>query len=153
MANSNTNPQIRENYSPLNTLVMQAIRRYGDFHPGTIDGDVMLMFMEFANQIIDEIRMHPYHDGSDIDYYQSPTDVRAVRDPILIQGMLYHYALQQGSEKIQMYMPMYNKILNQMLWQDLNGNTKIQMKVVDDGTNKRNTGGGTTDENNGTVSY
>jgi hypothetical protein len=153
MANSNTNPQIRENYSPLNTLVLQAIRRYGDFHPGTVDGDVMLMFLEFANQIIDEIRMHPYHDGSEIDYYQGPTDVRAIPDPILVQGFLYHYAVQQGSEKLQMYMPMYNRTLNQLLWNKLNGNTKIQMKVVDDGTNKRNLNGGTVDENNGTVSY
>jgi len=153
MATSNTNPHIRETYSPLNTLVMQAIRRFGDFHPGTIDGDVMLMFMEFANQIIDEVRMHPYHDGTDIDYYQSQTDVRAIPDPIIIQGLLYHYAVQQGSDKFQLYMPMYNKLMNQLLWQKINGNTKIQMRVVDDGTNKRNTGGGKTNENNGTVTY
>ena len=153
MANSNTNPQIRDTYSPLNSLVMQALRRYGDFHPGTIDGDVMLMFMEFANIIIDEIRMHPYHDGTEIDYYQSPTDVREIPDIIIVSGLLYHYAVQQGSQKLELYMPTYNRTLNQQLWQKLNGNTKIQMRVVDDGTNKRNTGGGKTDENNGTVSY
>lgn len=153
MANSNTNPQIRDTYSPLNSLVMQALRRYGDFHPGTIDGDVILMFMEFANIIIDEIRMHPYHDGTEIDYYQSPTDVREIPDIIIVSGLLYHYAVQQGSQKIELYMPTYNRTLNQQLWQKLNGNTKIQMRVVDDGTNKRNTGGGETDVNNGTVSY
>lgn len=152
MSNSNMNPQIRKDHSPLETLVFQAIRRYGDFHPGTIDGDVMLMFLEFANQIIDEIRAHPYHDGSDIDYYQGPTDVRQIPDPILIQGLLYHYAVQQGSEKLQIYMPIYYRTLNQLLWYKLNGNTKIQLKVVDDGTNKRNLNGGIVNENNGTVS-
>ena len=60
---SNTNPHIRESNSPLQTLAMQALRRFGDFHPGTVDGDVMLMFLEFANMVIDEIRLHPYHDG------------------------------------------------------------------------------------------
>lgn len=153
MANSNTNPQIRENYSPLETLAMQALRRYGDFHPGTVDGDVMLMFMEFANLVIDEIRMHPYHDGSDLDYYQSPTDVREIPDIIIVSGLLYHYAVQQGSDKMQFYMPNFNRTLNQQLWQKRNGNTKIRMRVVDDGTNPRNRNGGTTNEDNGTVSY
>jgi len=67
--------------------------------------------------------------------------------------LLYHYALQQGSEKMQMYMPTYFATLNRELWQSVNGNTKIQMKVVDGGTNKANINGGTTNANNGTVSY
>jgi len=150
---SNTNPHIREINSPLNTLAMQALRRYGDFHPGTVDGDVMLMFVEFANMVIDEIRMHPYHDGTDIDYYQSATDVRPIKDVIIVQGLLYHYAVQQGSEKMQAYMPTYFQTLNRELWAKKNGNTKIQMTVVDDGTNKNNIGGGKTNTTNGTVSY
>jgi len=153
MAQSNTNPHIKENFSPLNTLAMQAIRRFGDFHPGTIDGDVMLMFLEFANMVIDEIRMHPYHDGTEIDYYQTPTDIREIPDPIIISGLLYHYAVQQGSEKIQIYMPTYHSTLNQLLWHKLNGNTKISLTTVDDGTNKRNANGGKTNKNNGQVTY
>jgi len=147
MASSNTNPQIRENYSPLNTLAMQAIRRFGDFHPGTIDGDVMLMFMEFANIIIDEIRQHPYHDGTEIDYYQSPTDVREIPDPIIVAGILYHYAMQQGSEKLQFYMPAFHRTLNQQLWHKVNGNTKIRAHIVDGGTNPRNETGATNSTN------
>jgi hypothetical protein len=153
MAQSDTNPHIRENNSPLNTLAMQALRRFGDFHPGTVDGDVMLMFIEFANMVIDDIRAHPYYDKVAIDYYQSATDVRKIKDIIMVQGLLYHYALQQGSEKMQMYMPTYFATLNRELWQSVNGNTKIQMKVVDGGTNKANINGGTTNANNGTVSY
>ena len=61
IAKSDTNPQIREKNSPLETLALQALRRFGDYNPGTVDGDVMLMFLEFANMIIGDIRMHPYH--------------------------------------------------------------------------------------------
>ncbi len=148
---SNSNPHRRDKYSPLSTLVMQALRRFGDFHPGTVDGDVMLMFLEFANAIIDDIRLHPYHDTTKpIDYYESPEEWRAIPDIILINGMLYHYALQQGSDKLQMYMPLYNQTINSQLWQQHNGNTKIQMKVVDDGTNERNSSGKTSNIN-GTV--
>ena len=153
MAQSNTNPHIRENYSPLETLAMQALRRFGDFHPGTVDGDVMLMFIEFANTIIDEVRNHPYHDNTEIDYYQSQSDVREIPDPIIVNGLLYQYALQQASDKLSVYMPLYNRTLNQLMWQKLNGSTKIQLTVPDGGTNKRNVAGGKTNKNNGTVTY
>ena len=153
MAQSNTNPHIREKNSPLNALAMQALRRSGDFHAGTVDGDVMLMFIEFANMIIDEIRMHPYYDGVEVDYYQSPTDVRAISDPIVVAGLLYHYAAQQMSDKLQVYTPQFQRIMNQRLWEQYNGNTKIQMRITDGGTNKRNVNGAKTNTKNGTVSY
>lgn len=153
MAQSNTNPHVRETNSPLNTLAMQALRRYGDFNPGTVEGDVMLMFIEFANMIIDEIRMHPYYNGVEIDYYQSPTDVRAINDQIVVSGLLYHYAAQQMSDKLQIYTPAFQRTMNQRLWEQYNGNTKIQMRIMDDGTNKRNVNGARTSTKNGTVSY
>ena len=59
--------------------------------------------------------------------------------------------LQQASDKVSIYMPMYNKGLNQHMWQALNGNTKIQMKITDGGTNQRNSKGLTTNKYNGTV--
>lgn len=164
--NSDSNPHIRENNSTLQALAMQALRRYGDFHPGTIDGDVMLMFIDFANMIIDEVRAHPYAPTTSttingttttavtgIDYYVSQTDVREIKDIIIVQGLLYHYAVQQGSDKIQFYMPTYYNTLNRELWEAKNGNTKIQLTVVDDGTNKRNINGGKTSAFNGSVSY
>ena len=152
-AQSDTNPQIKDGNSPLQTLAMQALRRYGDFHPGTVDSDVILMFIEFANMVIDEIRQHPYHDNTDIDYYTSPTDTRPVKDIIIVSGLLFHYATQQGSEKISLYMPTYYSTLNRELWNKKNGNTKIQLTVVDNGTNKRNINGGTTSAVNGSVTY
>ena len=114
---SNANPHIKSGYSPLRTLCMSALRRYGEFSPGTVDGDVLLMFIEFANMVIDDIRMHPYAPtkndtdsaGTNIvvpvtfDYYEGLDDVREIDDVIIVQGILYHYAMQQGSEKLQFY--------------------------------------------------
>ena len=153
MAQSNVNPHIRDNNSPLSTLALQALRRYGDFNSGSVDGDVMGMFVEFANMIIDEVRMHPYYDGVDINYYQSATDVRNIDDQIIIDGLLYHYAAQQGSEKLQIYTPQFQRILNQQMWAKYNGNTKLQLRTVDGGTNPRNINGAKTNTKNGTVSY
>jgi len=133
---SNSNPQIKNGRSPLQVMCMQALRRYGEFSPGTVDGDVLLMFIDFANMVIDDIRMHPYAPTAStttnnvtttvpvtIDYYESLSDVRDIDDIIIVQGLIYHYAMQQGSEKIQFYMPMYHRTLNQQLWRRLNGYT------------------------------
>tara|TARA_R100001443_G_scaffold2698_3_gene8847 strand:+ start:14345 stop:14983 length:639 start_codon:yes stop_codon:yes gene_type:complete len=142
---SNANPHIKSGFSPLRTLCMSALRRYGEFSPGTVDGDVLLMFIEFANMVIDDIRMHPYAPtkndtdsaGTNIvvpvtfDYYEGLDDVREIDDVIIVQGILYHYAMQQGSEKLQFYMPMYHRTLNQQLWRRLNGYT-IRYKEKED---------------------
>ena len=50
-------------------------------------------------------------------------------------------------------MPTYYNTLNRELWEAKNGNTKIAMTVVDDGTNKRNINGGKSSALNGSVSY
>tara|TARA_R110001606_G_scaffold80419_1_gene185605 strand:- start:1927 stop:2550 length:624 start_codon:yes stop_codon:yes gene_type:complete len=133
---SNSNPHIKNGRSPLQVMCMQALRRYGEFSPGTVDGDVLLMFLDFANMVIDDIRMHPYAPTSSttvsgvtstvpitFDYYESLNDVRDIDDIIIVQGLIYHYAMQQGSEKLQFYMPMYHRTLNQQLWRRLNGYT------------------------------
>lgn len=143
MANSDTNPHIRSGYSPLQTLIMQVLRRYGEFSPDTVDGDTALMFLEFANMVLDEVRMHPYHDNSELPYYLALSDAREVPDPVVVAGILYHYAMQQGSQKVQFYMPNYFRTMNQLLWQKLNGNTPIRMRVMEGGTNPRNETGTT----------
>ena len=65
------------------------------------------------------------------DYYEGLDDVREIDDVIIVQGILYHYAMQQGSEKLQFYMPMYHRTLNQQLWRRLNGYT-IRYKEKED---------------------
>jgi hypothetical protein len=140
---SNTAPQIGDDYAPLETLAFKALRIYGDFNPGTVDGDVMAMFLDFANRIIDEIRAHPYWDGSALDYYKHQSEKRPIPDHLVIAGLLAKYAEQQFSEKYQVYAPAYARTMNQLLWYRRNGNTKLAMRKRDDAY--------TTDPNNGQI--
>lgn len=128
-----TSPQIKDKYSPLNTLAMQALRRYGEFHPSTMDADVVMMFIEFANLTIDDVIMHPYASTEDakLDYYTSQTDSRPVDDRIIVAGLLHLYAAQQASNKYGLYLKSYYQILNSAMWQRLNGNTKIKIIAPD----------------------
>jgi len=161
---SQTNPHITNGNSPLRTLSMQALRRFGDFNATTVDGDVLLMFLEFANMVIDDVRMHTYAPRTTyssatgtsttndvIEYYRAVDEIRNVDDQIIVAGLLAHYSLQQGSEKAEIYMPSYYRTMNQQLWRALNGNTPIQMRVMDDGTNPTNSRGLKTSVINGNV--
>lgn len=142
MAKSVTNPQVSEPYSDLRTLALQALRRYGDGAAHSVDADTLLMFIEFANAIIDEVRQHPYYaDGQakglfgDIDYYVSPTDKRAIPDPIITTGLLFHYAVQQLSDtKAQAYRAMFSRTLSQQLLLLVHGPGPYELSVVDNGS-------------------
>lgn len=139
-ANQQSNPHIRDDHSPLDTLSMQALRRYGDFSPGTVDGDTILMFIEFANMVVDDVNTHPYREGKPaIPYYTSVADARAIPDPVVIAGLLAYYANQQLSQKVESYFPLYYRAMNNHLWLQLNGNTSIQLRQVDESTRPDNT--------------
>lgn len=126
------NPHLEEPRSSVQTLTASALRRFGDFAPGSVSGDVGLMFLEFANLIIEDIRAHPYWPKDQaLDYYTHPTDKRPIPDDVVTAGLLAHYAIQQGSEKAQVYLPLYYRTLNARLWQMANGNTPIRMRPYD----------------------
>ena len=125
------NPHISEPYSDLEALIFQALRRYGDMHPGTVDGEVMLMFVEFANLVIEDLRGHVYWDNPEIDYYTHPQQQRAIPDSIMVSGLLYHYSVQQQSNKIEAYGPMYFKMMNRILYQRKYGSGPIEMSPWD----------------------
>lgn len=128
---SSNTPNVKEPYSTLETLTLQSLRRYGDMHPGTVDGEVMMMFIEFANLIIEDLRAHPYWDNPEIDYYTHPSEWRAIPDNIIVSGLLYHYAVQQQSNKIEAYGPMYFKMMNRVLYNRKYGSGKIEMSPWD----------------------
>ena len=115
------NPQIRDNYSPLEELIMQALRRHGEFTPSTVDGDVSLMMLEFANEVLEEINSHPYWTGLQLDPYISIQDAREVPDNIIVLGMLFHYAIQQHSSKAQAASEKYFRTMNQTLYRTKHG--------------------------------
>lgn len=135
------NPHLTEPYSELQTLVMTALRRYGDGAPGAIDGELMMMFLGFANDIIEEVRAHPYWEALTqkglapaLDYYTHPTDIRPIPDQIIVNGLIYYYALQQLSEKAGPAGPNYTRVMAQKLWQMLTGGARPQFTVVDGGS-------------------
>jgi len=70
-----------------------------------------------------------------------------VPDVIMVSGLLYHYSSQQGSEKAQQYAAAFIRTISQQLWRRLNGNTAIEMRVTDNGTNRRNFTGQTSKYN------
>lgn len=125
-------------HSPLDALIRQALRRYGDFAVDTIDGEVALMLLEFANLILDDIEQHPYwRSDAPLEPYAALTDNRPVPDPIIVAGLLAHLSIQQQSEKRQTYFPLYQQALNTQLWRRLNGNTPIRVRPMDGGSNAK----------------
>lgn len=136
---SHTSPQVSgTEYSPLDALITKALRRYGDFAPETAEGDVTLMFIDFANEIIEELRQHPYWDTTkQLNYYVSQTETRDIPDVIMIAGLLAKYATQQLSQKAQALVPAYFRTMNLVLYNRMVGNGPIEMTVVDGGSNPR----------------
>lgn len=135
------NPQIRDDYSPLQTLIAQALVRHGEHSPSTIQGDVQLMFIDFANSILEEVRNHPYAEGTSlatVEDYISADDARPVPDEIIKTGLIFYYMLQQGDERAPIQQSFYTRAMNQRLWRLLNGNSKIHLRQVDGGTNRSN---------------
>lgn len=115
MTSSSMNPQFNGEFSPLSALVTRAIRRYGEAHPGTVDGDTMLVFLDFANEIIEEIRTHPYWTGGELPYYTHQTETRPIPDAIMVAGLMALYGEQQYSEKAKVYTAKYYSTLNRVL--------------------------------------
>lgn len=125
---SSFNPQISEPYTPLQNLIWDAFREYGEMNPGTMDGDMALTMLRFANYIVEDLRAHPLWDMPDLDYYISLTDSRPIPDVIMIAGLQHYYAAQQLSDKIQVKQPQYLSRMNTVLNNRRYGNGKIEIE-------------------------
>lgn len=116
--NSQLNPYKQfGDYSTLQILAHRALRRYGDMNPGTIEGDTSMLFIDFANEIIEDIRVHPYWNGGDIDYFVSLEETRPIPDMVMVMGLCFRYALQQFSDKQKLYGPLYYQTMNKLLYE------------------------------------
>lgn len=118
LAVQNLNPHLSGNseFSELQELVVDALRQYGEMEPGTVLGQVQTMMIDFANEVIEDILSHPYHDGSIIRYYETPAQSREVPDLIMKYGLMYRYAKQQSSEKEDQFKEDYYAKLNQLMF-------------------------------------
>lgn len=128
-----TSPHITEPFSPLEEMALRAIRRFGEMAASTVDAETMLMFIDFGNEIIDELHSHPYWDKAVVlPYYVHQSDARAIPDHILSSGLLAKFAIQQRSKKAEEYEARFlrsvNLLLLQKKWPSLD---KIELGVVD----------------------
>ena len=127
----------REKFTPLESLVRSALVRAGNFSPSRVDGEVMMLMIELANRVIEDVRQHPYWEGGEIDYYQDITERRPIPDLIMIDGLTAHYFIQQGSEKAMVFLQLYQAQMANILHQRSYGNKEYTRKVVDGGSNHR----------------
>lgn len=151
MSTDSLTPHIQDGAtSRLEDLSRMVFRRYGDFSASTIEAEALSMMIELANMVIDDVRMHPYASTTmqATGYYTSMQERSIIPDNIMVAGLLFYYAEQQGSERTAAYGPKFARTMNQELWRQTAGNTKIQMRPWDGGTNKTRTSG-TTDPNTG----
>ena len=127
----------RESFTPLEGLVRSALTRAGNFSPSRVDGEVMMMMIELANRVVEEVRRHPYWEGGEIDYYMNQTEWRPIPDMIMIDGLTAHYLIQQGSAKAMVFLELYQAGLSDTLFYRKHGNGPIARKITDGGSNKR----------------
>ncbi len=126
MPATSSNPNIRDHYSPLEDLIIKVLRRYGEFHPSSVDGEVSLMMIDFANSILLDYNTHPYRSGETaIEDYISLQEAREIPDEIIMSGLLYYYAVQQMSQKMTPYKSMYDNNMNRITYYNKYGNTGI----------------------------
>jgi len=127
----------REKFTPLESLVRSALVRAGNFSPSRVDGEVMMLMIELANRVVEDVRQHPYWEGGDIDYYQDITERRPIHDMILIDGLTAHYFIQQGSEKAMVFLQLYQANMANILHERAYGNKAYVRSVTDGGSNHR----------------
>ena len=127
----------RGDHSPLENLVRSALVRAGNFSPSRVDGEVMMLMIELANRVIEDLRQHPYYSGEDIDYYNDITEIRPIPDMVMIDGLTAHYFIQQGSDKDMIFLQLYQANMANLLHERSYGNKKYEMKIVDGGSNHR----------------
>ncbi len=124
-------------YSPLSSLLRCALRRYGDVNAGAAYPETQAMLLEMANEVVEEVNMHPYTKVI-TPYYVHTEDVRPIADAIVIAGVLYLYAEQQNSQKAGTYRAKFYLTMNRILSRLTIGNGPIEVRPVDGGSRLEN---------------
>jgi hypothetical protein len=120
-------------YGTLSSIAIRALRQYGDMAPDVSYSGVADLMIDFANEIIEDIRQHPYATIRDreLDYYTHTEDTREVPDNIMKAGLMHRYASQQESTKAPRLRNKYYNVLNQTLFNRRYGHQKIEMQPLD----------------------
>lgn len=102
-------------HAPLEILATQAFRQYGEMAAGSTIGSDILMILELANRVIDEINVHPYWQIAKVEHYQHQTETRPIPDQAVRAGILAFYAERDGNEKTPILLRNFYRTLNQSL--------------------------------------
>ena len=109
-------PHIANPFAPLEQLSLRVLNRYGEMSASTVEGEVQLMFLDYANSVLDDVMGHPYWTkGVEIPYYTHQTDARPVPDGVMVAGLLARFASDQESSKAGNYAGEYYQKMNQVL--------------------------------------
>jgi hypothetical protein len=73
------------------------------------------MFIDLANEVIDEIHVHPYWSGL-IPYYNHQSEFRPIPDTIILAGLISKLARDRGSAKAARYEAEYMTRMNSVLY-------------------------------------
>lgn len=119
--------------SSLSYLSGRAIAQSGEMSQSTTEGDVSLLMLDWANEIVDDIRSHPYYDNVPVlGYYTSLEDKRPIADTLMISGLLAKYMVWLGSKKAPEKEARYFARLNQqMYYAATGGSIALELQVVD----------------------
>lgn len=105
-----------EESSTLETLALLALRRFGEMSASSVEGDALGLFVLYANEVIDDIRTHPYTPtGYVLSYFKHLSERRPIPDHILVSGLLACYARDQKSKAADGYKAEYLLKLNQAM--------------------------------------
>lgn len=136
-----TSPHIKDGYAPLGDLVVRALRLFGESAPNTADAEYSNMMLDLGNMVIDIVRTHPYWSmqspAVDLPYYKHIQEARPVPDMVMLAGLRFLYADQQGSAKTPSLSAQFYQTMNSQLWDLISGpgSAPLTMTIPDGGTN------------------
>lgn len=118
--------------SPLSVLTHRMLRKYGEWNAATVDAECQSLCLDLANEIVDDVRGHPYWNNfPELEYYISSEDVRPIPDPVVMAGLLAKFAVAKGSNKWEKYENDYYQKLNQHLYYGATGGSiPLNLQVV-----------------------
>ena len=140
-------------FTPLREIIDNVLVIFGENAPDTVEGADINIFLNYANRVIDAIRIHPYFPGEpdDIPYFQSLDETRPIKDVIIEKGLLYEMAKSTGDERMQNFMGDFRDTIATIYMTERHGNKPFSMRIVDDGTNQSYSQGLYTDKFSGQV--
>jgi len=119
-------------HQPLSVLINRALRKFGDGAGSYLQAGDTDLFLMYANDVIREYNIHPYNDDQDdLEYYDHEQEKRDIDDLVMVKGLTFFYALDQGSKRLQFYQQDYYQTLNSWLHNLRSGSGPITLQVVD----------------------